>query len=71
MLNIDEPTTFDWDEEIAEDFYTWGHNSRYCNVFEPMLEDNFNEYLTIIMDIVEDLYGSKEDFIDDKELFRK
>ena len=36
-LNVDEPVLFGWDEETAEDFYSWGHNSRYANVLEPML----------------------------------
>ena len=69
MMDVDEPDLFDWDDDTAEDFYTWGHNSRYANVFEPMLEENFDEYLNIIMDYVENVYNGKEKFINDKELF--
>ena len=30
---IDPMTFFGLDDEDAEDFYTWGHNSRWKNVF--------------------------------------
>lgn len=65
-LNIDEAEFFGWDEETAEDFYTWGHNSRYANVFEPMLFDNFQEYIDIILEYLEDS-GIKEPNMDDLE----
>ena len=36
-LNVNEPKLFCWDEDTEEDFYSWGHNSRYAHVLEPML----------------------------------
>ena len=36
-LDIDVPSFFNWDYETTEDFDSWGWNSRYMNVFEPLL----------------------------------
>lgn len=36
--DIDPAEFFDMDEETAEDFYTWGHNSRWKNVFCDYIE---------------------------------
>lgn len=30
----------DWDEETLDEFYSWGSNSRWANVFEPDMMDN-------------------------------
>ena len=49
-LDVDEPALFDWDEEIADDFYSWGHNSRYANVLEPMLYEDLEKHIQAIAD---------------------
>lgn len=30
---VDIPEFFDWDNDLAEDFYSWGHNSRWGHTF--------------------------------------
>lgn len=49
-LDVDEPELFGWDEDTAEDFYTWGHNSRYANVLEPMLRCDLEWHVKAIAD---------------------
>lgn len=49
-LDIDVPSFFDWDYETTEDFDSWGWNSRYANVFEPLLWNNLEEYLSLLID---------------------
>lgn len=39
------PEFFDWDDETSEDFFTWGHNSRWSNTFATMLDNNLNDYV--------------------------
>lgn len=44
--NIDpnyHPAIVDMDEEEEEDFFGWGSNSRYKNVFEPLLYERFED----------------------------
>ena len=48
-MNVDEPTIFEWDKETTEDFYSWGHNSRYANVFEAELEYNTEQMVIDIL----------------------
>jgi len=52
-LNIDEPSLFDWDEETTEDFYSWGHNSRYGNVLEPQLVWDLDKHVRAILDYLD------------------
>lgn len=33
----------DWDDEMIEEFWSWGHNSRYANVFEPDLYEYLDD----------------------------
>ena len=33
---------FELDEDDAEDFYSWGHNSRWANVFLPFALNNMD-----------------------------
>ena len=48
--NLSEEALFGWDEETAEDFYSWGSNSRWANTFDSCLSTHFSEYLdTAIM----------------------
>jgi len=49
-LNVDEPELFGWDEETAEDFYSWGHNSRYAHVLEPMMAMDLEHHIGCIAD---------------------
>ena len=45
-INDVEVTKFlGWDGETAEDFLTWGHNSRYAHTFNIMLYDHLEEYV--------------------------
>lgn len=37
------PEIVNMDEDEEEDFFTWGRNSRYKNVFEPLLYERFEE----------------------------
>lgn len=39
------PEFFDWPDDIAEDFGTWGHNSRWNHTFSMMLYDNLDDYV--------------------------
>ena len=36
--DLDAAELFDMDEDTAEDFYTWGHNSRWANTFTSYIE---------------------------------
>lgn len=43
-ININyHPAIVDMDEDEEEDFFSWGSNSRYKNVFEPLLYGRFEE----------------------------
>ncbi len=72
LLDINEPLLFDWSYRDADDFYSWGHNSRYANVFQPLLISHFDKYLNIIMDYVQQHYNKDgdgkaiEEFVDDE-----
>lgn len=59
LMEIDEPSFFGWDEETTEDFYSWGHNSRYANVFESELEWNTENMVIDILNYLE--YNKIED----------
>lgn len=47
------PEMFDWDDDTAEDFFTWGHNSRWNHTFGCYLDDNLEEYVQILKDTME------------------
>ena len=69
MLDISEPLFFDWDDEITEEFYSWGHNSRYANVLEPLLWNNLEEYVSLLIDWFDEItYKSDKAYQEDKEL---
>lgn len=57
--NLNEMLLFDWDEETAQDFYTWGSNSRWSNTFNAYLATNFNKCIDIALDLVEN-YGDSD-----------
>lgn len=44
------------DQEERDEFYSWGSNSRYKNVFEPILMERFDE----IIDRLPDFLPEKE-----------
>lgn len=44
----------DWDDEMAEDFYSWGSNSRWGHVFSPWLYDNTDEALSIALNLADE-----------------
>lgn len=52
-LNIDEPGVFHWDAITEDEFYSWGHNSRYANVLEPILINDLDYHVNIILDLLE------------------
>lgn len=54
--NLNEETLFNWDKEIAEDFYTWGSNSRWANTFACCLDAYFNKYIDIAINLAKE-YG--------------
>lgn len=60
-LGVDE--LFDWDVEYAEDFYSWGSNSRWANMFDSYLYDNFNQAVDVALSIVEQ-YGDSDIYKD-------
>ena len=57
-LDIDVPSFFNWDYETTEDFDSWGWNSRYMNVFEPLLWDNLEEYVSLLIDWFDEFTSS-------------
>lgn len=52
-LDIDEPSVFQWSYHIRDEFYSWGHNSRYANVLEPMLCGNLNLHICRLLNYME------------------
>ena len=59
-MRLDEPEFFGFDEEWTDEFYSWGRNSRYVHVFNPLLRDNLEEYLEAIL---EELDWRHEDWV--------
>lgn len=50
-MGIDDyyvPIIFGWDDDTAEDFYTWGHNSRWNHTFSYMALRDLTRYVTIL-----------------------
>ena len=52
-LEVFEPDLFDWDSETTEDFCSWGHNSRYANVLEPMMHADLNSHISYLLEYLE------------------
>lgn len=50
----DVASYFGWDDETAEDFYTWGHNSRWAHTFYSYLINNINDALEIALDLADE-----------------
>lgn len=69
-LDIDVPSFFNWDYETEEDFFTWGYNSRYANVLEPLLWVNLEEYVSLLIDWFDEAISDKLTYktVEDKKL---
>ena len=50
-----------WDNDTIEDFYSWGHNSRWRHTFEADMECNFDDYVNTAIDIEEGEYDEDND----------
>lgn len=61
-MELDEPEFFGFDKEWTDEFYSWGHNSRYVHVFNPLLYENLDEYLEAIL---EELNWRHEDWVEE------
>lgn len=54
---VDVTEYFDWEDDWREDFYSWGHNSRWGNTFRNWLSyDELEYHLEAIANIAEE-YG--------------
>lgn len=54
--NIDDgqvPILFEMDDETSEEFWSWGHNSRYANVFSLYLLSNLDFCIDIALQIID------------------
>lgn len=52
----DAPEYFEMSERQTEDFYSWGHNSRWSNTFWVFLENHFNWCVALCIDLARE-YG--------------
>jgi len=55
-LDIDPAEYFEMDDETAEDFYSWGHNSRWNHTFRDVLESDFEFCVRKCIDLAKE-YG--------------
>lgn len=53
---LDMQSLFDWDDDTTEDFYSWGHNSRWANIFEGQMEGCLEDYVDVALGLAE-FYG--------------
>ena len=47
------PVLFEMDDDTAEDFWSWGHNSRYSNVFSWWILDDIDFAIDVALQIIE------------------
>lgn len=47
------PVEFEMDDETSEEFWSWGHNSRYANVFSWYLLSNLDFCIDIALQIID------------------
>lgn len=47
------PELFGFDEDETEEFYSWGHNSRWNHVFATWLESNMDFALETAFDLID------------------
>lgn len=57
--NLDEQELFNWDNDVAEDFYSWGSNSRWANTFEWWLSENLDTAVKIGLELCAE-YGDRD-----------
>ena len=50
----DVPAYFGWDEDMAVDFWSWGHNSRWNHTFSIYLESEPKEALEHAISLAEE-----------------
>jgi len=62
--DIDVEQFFNWDEETAEDFYSWGHNSRWANTFSCCVDAKFKRYVDDALYLVSE-YGDIDIYKED------
>ena len=55
-IDIDPAEYFEMDDETAEDFYSWGHNSRWNHTFRDWLDSGFEFCVEKCIDLAEE-YG--------------
>jgi len=53
---LDPDEIFEWPEDIAEDFWTWGHNSRWAHTGSVWIEDHLEECIQLAIELAEQ-YG--------------
>ena len=53
---LDMQSLFDWDDDTTEDFYSWGHNSRWANTFEGQMGGYLEDYVDVALSLAE-TYG--------------
>lgn len=58
------PELFDFDEYETEEFFSWGHNSRYNHVFAEVVAADINFCLEVTLDIMRDMAEAGEQVID-------
>ena len=54
--SVDPAEFFGMDNDTAEDFYSWGHNSRWANTFWTYLQTHFDWCVACCLDLA-DQYG--------------
>lgn len=52
----DIPEVLGWDEEMTEEFWSWGHNSRWNHVFDCWLEADVEDSVKVAFEIMDE-YG--------------
>lgn len=50
----------EWDDETMEDFFSWGHNSRWANTFWAEMDANFDAYVNTAMAIEDGEYDNED-----------
>lgn len=55
--DIDVPDYFGWEDDWCEDFYSWGHNSRWGNTFRNWLSVGELEFQLGTIAVIAKEYG--------------
>lgn len=62
IYDEDVPELLGWDEETSEDFWSWGHNSRYNHVFWSWLNDDIENAVSSAFEIMDHYNHSDFDY---------